>query len=64
MRMNDEDDEDDEENGKVNVGKCGIFLSPFFFALPLLKRKMNCFKCCNRGETTYYNIQSRRCLLG
>ena len=30
MWMNDEDDEDDEENGKVNVGKCGSFLSPFF----------------------------------
>ena len=42
--MNDEDDEDDEENGKVNVGKCGIFLSPFFFALPLLKRKNELFQ--------------------
>ena len=42
--MNDEDDEDDEENGKVNVGKCGIFLSPFFFCIAPFEAKNELFQ--------------------
>ena len=59
MRMNDEDEEDDEENGKVNVGKCGIFLSTFFAPSRVVIRGITTVAFEAKNEL----FQSRRCLL-
>lgn len=56
MRMN---DEDDEENGKVNVGKCRIFFSTFFAPSRVVIRGITTVAFEAKNEL----FQSRRCLL-